>query len=54
MAPNDSLKFVLKYKIYKAKGRIPCRADTDLEDLKEQEYIEEWAYELHTSIIRQE
>ena len=29
MAPNDSLKFVLKYKIYKAKGESLCRADTD-------------------------
>ena len=45
MAPNDSLKFVLKYKIQSCVGEL-CRADTDSEDLKEQEYIEEWAYEL--------
>lgn len=46
MAPNDSLKFVLKYKIYKAKGASPAEQIQILEDLKEQEYIEEWAYEL--------
>lgn len=46
MAPNDSLKFVLKYKIYKAKGESLAAQIQILEDLKEQEYIEEWAYEL--------
>ena len=46
MAPNDSLKFVLKYKIYKAKGESLAEQIQILEDLKEQEYIEEWAYEL--------
>ena len=46
MAPNDSLKFVLKYKIYKAKGESLAEQIQMLEDLKEQEYIEEWAYEL--------
>lgn len=46
MAPNDSLKFVLKYKIYKAKGASLAEQIQILEDLKEQEYIEEWAYEL--------
>lgn len=46
MAPNDSLKFVLKYKIYKAKGEPLAEQIQILEDLKEQEYIEEWAYEL--------
>ena len=46
MAPNDSLKFVLKYKIYKAKGESLAEQIQILEDLKEKEYIEEWAYEL--------
>lgn len=46
MAPNDSLKFVLKYKIYKAKGESLAEQIQILEDLKEQEYIEEWVYEL--------
>ena len=46
MALNDSLKFVLKYKIYKAKGESLAEQIQILEDLKEQEYIEEWAYEL--------
>ena len=46
MAPNDTLKFVLKYKIYKAKGESLAEQIQILEDLKEQEYIEEWAYEL--------
>lgn len=46
MAPNDSLKFVLKYKIYKAKGESLAEQIQILEELKEQEYIEEWAYEL--------
>lgn len=46
MAPNDSFKFVLKYKIYKAKGESLAEQIQILEDLKEQEYIEEWAYEL--------
>ena len=46
MAPNDSLKFVLKYKIDKAKGESLAEQIQILEDLKEQEYIEEWAYEL--------
>lgn len=46
MAPNDSLKYVLKYKIYKAKGESLAEQIQILEDLKEQEYIEEWAYEL--------
>ncbi len=46
MAPNDSLKFVLKCGLYKAKGESLAEQIQILEDLKEQEYIEEWAYEL--------
>ena len=43
MAPNDNLKFVLKYRIYKAKGASLEEQIQILEDLKDQEYIEEWA-----------
>lgn len=46
MAPNDNLKFVLKYRIYQAKGATIAEQIQILEDLKDQEYIEEWAYEL--------
>ncbi|MCI8327112.1 MAG: hypothetical protein HFI37_04975 [Lachnospiraceae bacterium] len=46
IAPNDNLKFVLKYRIYKAKGADIKEQIQILEDMKEQEYIEEWAYEL--------
>ena len=46
MAPNDNLKFVLKYRIYQAKGATIGEQIKILEDLKDQEYIEEWAYEL--------
>lgn len=46
MAPNDNLKFVLKYRIYKAKGAGIEEQIQILEDLKDQEYMEEWAYEL--------
>lgn len=46
VAPNDNLKYVLKYKIYKAKGASIGELINILEDLKEQEYMEEWAYEL--------
>lgn len=46
IAPHDNLKYVLRYEINKAKG-----ADFDtligiLEELKEQEYTERWAFEL--------
>ncbi len=46
ISPNDNLKFVLKYRIYKEKGASLQELIQILEDLKEQEYIEEWAYEL--------
>lgn len=46
IAPHDNLKYVLRYEINRAKG-----ADADvligiLEELKEQEYTERWAFEL--------
>lgn len=46
IAPHDNLKFVLKYKMTAAQG-LPYKEQIKiLEELKEQEYSEEWAYEL--------
>lgn len=46
IAPHDNLKFVLKYKMTAAQG-LPYEDQIKiLEELKEQEYSEEWAYEL--------
>ena len=46
IAPHDNLKYVLRYKISKAKGTAIKTQITILEELKEVEYTEEWAYEL--------
>lgn len=46
IAPHDNLKYVLKYEISKAQGAHVTALITILEELKEQEYSEEWAYEL--------
>ncbi len=46
IAPNDNLKYVLRYKISKAKGANIRTLITILEELKEMEYNEEWFYEL--------
>lgn len=46
IAPNDNLKYVLRYKISKAKGANIHTLITILEELKELEYNEEWFYEL--------
>ena len=46
IAPHDNLKYVLKYEISKAQGAHVSALITILEELKEQEYSEEWAYEL--------
>lgn len=45
-APHDNLKYVLKYEISKAQGADIGTLIGILEELKEQEYSEEWAYEL--------
>ncbi len=46
IAPHDNLKYVLKYKMTAAQG-LPYKEQIKiLEELKEQEYSEEWAYEL--------
>lgn len=46
IAPRDSLKYVLRYDIKKAEGASYEELIPILEELKEQEYTEEWAYEL--------
>lgn len=46
IAPHDNLKYVLRYKISKAKGTDIKTQIAILEELKEVEYTEEWAYEL--------
>ena len=46
IAPHDNLKYVLKYEISKAQGADIGTLIGILEELKEQEYSEEWAYEL--------
>ena len=46
IAPHDNLKYVLKYEICKAEGADNKTLINILEELKEQEYTEEWAYEL--------
>ena len=46
IAPHDNLKYVLKFEISKAQGADIGTLIGILEELKEQEYSEEWAYEL--------
>lgn len=46
IAPHDSLKYVLRYDIKKAQGAPYTDLIPILEELKDQEYTEEWAYEL--------
>lgn len=46
IAPHDNLKYVLKYEICKAQGDDIQILIAILEALKEQEYSEEWAFEL--------
>lgn len=46
LAPHDNLRYVLRYRISKAKGADIHTLITILEELKEAEYTEEWAYEL--------
>ena len=46
VAPHDNSRFILKYKIYKAR-RSPVQDQIAiLEEYKEREYTERWAYEL--------
>lgn len=46
IAPHDNLKYMLKYEICKAQGANIETLIGILEELKEQEYTEEWAFEL--------
>lgn len=46
IAPHDNLKYVLKYEICKAQGANIETLIGILEELKGQEYTEEWAFEL--------
>ena len=46
IAPHDNQRYVLKYDILKATGAAITELIPLLEDFKEQEYTEEWAYEL--------
>ena len=46
IAPHDNLRYVLKYSIMKGKGVSLEELIPVLEEFKEQEYTEEWAYEL--------
>ena len=46
IAPHDNLKYVLRYDIKKAQGASYRELIPILEELREQEYTEEWAYEL--------
>lgn len=46
IAPHDNLKYVLKYELNKAQGADYQTLIANLEDIKEQEFSEEWGYEL--------
>ncbi len=46
IAPHDNQRYVLQYNIRKAQKAAPGELIAILEDLKEQEYTEEWAFEL--------
>lgn len=46
IAPHDSLKYIMKYQISKAKGADDTTLISILEELKEHEFLEEWSYEL--------
>lgn len=46
IAPHDNLRYVLQYRLSKAEGADINTLIGILEELKEQEYSEEWAYQL--------
>ena len=46
LAPTDDSKYILQYKIRRAKGEPVSKQIEILEKYKEREYTEEWAYEL--------
>ncbi|MCI7812430.1 MAG: tetratricopeptide repeat protein [Lachnospiraceae bacterium] len=45
-APNDNSRYILKYKIYKGRGSSLEDQIAVLEEYKNKEYTEKWAYEL--------
>ena len=46
LAPHDNNRYILKYEIYKGRGSSVEEQIQVLEELKSQEYTEQWAYEL--------
>lgn len=46
LAPHDSNRFIIKYRICKARGADNATLISVLEELKEEDFTEEWAYEL--------
>ena len=46
VAPNDNSRYILKYKIYKARRSPLADQIAILEEYKDREYTERWAYEL--------
>ena len=46
IAPHDTVKYVLRYRLSQAKGEPITSQIAILSELKEQEYTEEWAFEL--------
>ena len=46
IAPHDSLKYVIRYEINRAKGADNDTLISILEELKAHDFMEEWAYEL--------
>ena len=46
IAPHDDMKYVLRYAIKKGQGASLDELITILEEYKDEEYTEEWAYEL--------
>ncbi len=46
IAPNDNMRYILKYKIFKAKGASIAELISILEEYKERESSERWFFEL--------
>lgn len=46
LSPNDNSKYILKYEIYKGRGSSIEEQIEVLEEYKNKEYTEKWAYEL--------
>ena len=52
LSPNDSSKYILRYKISRAEGRPLSEQIRILNELKDKEYTERWAYELARLYLR--